>query len=116
MTKHGQELAADLSQLMMIAHVDIAALVSTYAAIVRTGNENSPLAAGAFLPPVADVWMDLWLALQDSFASTASNLEAAGSVLLHVISEYKAADTDAGAALQSAWKDGPPQDQLVEGE
>ena len=117
MAKTGWQLAADLSQLKVVATVDLPMLGFNYAELNRAVAGTAEQETEAFVQPIGSGGMDQvfgeWTSLRDQLQNilgrTANVLQATGQVLAHIVDVYAATDRDAARSLESVWRNGPPQ-------
>jgi hypothetical protein len=108
--------------LKVVGSVDLPAMAYTFAALNNiidgtSGHDNDAFGREGFgdLDQVYPEWSELRDSLQNIFGRTATNIQTAGNVVLHVVEAYAATDEEAKRSLDSIWKQGPPP-SLHEGE
>ena len=117
----GWQFAAELSQLRIVARVDLPALSSTFAAMNRAVDSTGAGEAAAFQAPGGGTAAShaVWSALRDDFqnvlGNTATSMLDAGIVVEHIVDAYAATDENARTSLEAAWANGQtPSLQAVE--
>jgi hypothetical protein len=121
MVHEGWQFVADLSELKVVGSVDLPAMAYTFAALNNiidgtAGHDNDAFGCEGpgGLDQVYPEWSQLRDSLQNIFGKTATNIQIAGGIVLHVVEAYAAADVKAKWSLDSIWKGGRPS--LQEGE
>jgi hypothetical protein len=112
----GWQFAAELSQLRVVARVDMPALSATYAKMNQAVDSTAGGEAAAFQAPGGGVsasygvWAGLRDDLQNIFGNTANAFTQTGVVLEHIVEAYIATDEGARTSLNAAWADGQTPD------
>jgi hypothetical protein len=115
MAPHGWQLAVDLSELKVVGSVDLPAMAFTFAALNNLLDGTAAhdkagfdsVSSGGF-DQVYPQWSQLRNSLQNILGKTATNIEAAGTVVLHIVEAYRVSDGEARQSLDSVWKNGLP--------
>lgn len=112
----GWQFAAELSQLRVVARVDLPALSSTYAQMNHAVDTTAGGEAAAFQAPGGGsaashaVWSSLRDDLQNILGNAATTFLETGMVIDHIVEAYIATDEAARTSLNSAWANGQTPD------